>query len=166
MLAVALTASCGGDGGGASATGWADDLCSAINEWTQSVQTTSESLRQGDVSEDSLRDAAEDFQAATNEFVDDVRGLGAPDTEAGEQVEEEVDRLADSVDENAAKIEDAVEGDGGNLGETMSAVTQALAAMGQQLAATFTAFEEVDAADELEEAFRDAESCDELESAG
>ena len=34
--------------------------------------------------------------------------------------------------------------------------------MGQQLAATFTALEEAGPAGELEEAFRDAESCDEL----
>lgn len=168
LLAVALASGCGGDdgGGGSSATEWADDLCASITEWTESVQTTSESLKNGNLSESSLRAAAEDFRAATEEFVDDVRGLGAPDIESGERAKEEIDKLADSVDENAANIDEAIEGDGGNLGETVSAVTQALSAMGQQLAATFTALEEVDAGSELEDAFSDAESCDELESAG
>jgi hypothetical protein len=168
LLAAALAAGCGGGdgGGGSSATEWADDLCASITEWTESVQTTSESLNSGDLSESSLRAAAEDFGAATEEFVDDVRGLGAPDIESGEQAEEEIDKLADSVDENAAKIDEAIEGDGGSLGETVSAVTEALSAMGQQLAAAFTALEEVDAGNELEDAFSEAESCDELESAG
>lgn len=169
LLALALAAGCGGDGdggGGTSATDWANDLCAAITEWTESVQTTSDSLKSGNLSESSLKDAAEDFQSATEEFVDDVRGLGAPDTEAGEEAKEEIDKLADSVDENAAEIEDAIGGDGGSLAETVSAVTQALSAMGQQLAATFTALEQVDAGSELEDAFSDAESCDELQSDG
>lgn len=167
LVAALIAVGCGGDGGGggSSAEDWANGLCTAINEWTESVQDTSESLKSGNLSETSLRDAAEDFQGATEEFVEDVRDLGAPDTEAGDRAQEEIDELADSVEENAAEIDEAIE-DGGGLGETVSAVTQALSAMGQQLAATFTALEEADAGSELEEAFRDAESCDDLESAG
>lgn len=166
LLAAALAAGCGGDGngGGSSAEDWANGLCTAITEWTASVQATSNSLRSGNLSESSLRDAAEDFGSATEEFVGDVRDLGAPDTEAGERAREEIDKLADSVDENAAEIDEAIEGDGGNLGETVGAVTEALSAMGQQLAAAFTALEGLDAGGELEDAFRDAEACDELES--
>jgi hypothetical protein len=166
LVAVALAAGCGGDdgGGGSSATDWANDLCAAITEWTNSVESTSNALRGGDLSQESLTEAAEEFQAAGEEFVDDVRGLGAPDLDAGDRAEEEVDKLADSVDENRAEIEEAIEGDGGDLGETVSAVTQALSAMGQQLSATFTALEELDPGGELEEAFRDADACDELQS--
>jgi hypothetical protein len=167
LVLALLAAGCGGDdgGGGSSATDWANDLCSAITEWTESVQTTSNSLKSGSLSEDSLREAADEFKSATEEFVDDVRGLGAPDTEAGEDAEEEIDKLADSVEDNVAEIEDAVEG-GEGLAATVSAVTAALSAMGQQLASTFTALEQVDAGSELEDAFRDAESCDELQNEG
>jgi hypothetical protein len=169
FLAAAISAGCGGDGnggGGSSATDWANGLCAAITEWSQSVRTTSDSLKSGSLSEGSLREAAEDFKSATQEFVDDVRGLGTPDTESGEQAKGEIDKLADSVEENVAEIDDAVQGDEGNLAETVSAVTQALAAMGQELSATFTALEGLDAGSELEDAFGDAESCDELESEG
>jgi hypothetical protein len=169
LLVGVLAAGCGGDdgggGGGSSAEEWANGLCTAITDWTESVQETSNSLKGGNLSESSLTDAAEDYRGATEEFVDDVRDLGAPDTEAGDRAKEEIDKLADSVDENAAEIDEAIEG-GGNLGETVSAVTQALATMGQQLAATFTALEGLDAGGELEDAFRDAEACDELESSG
>ena len=157
LVLALLAAGCGGDddgGGGASATDWANDLCSAITQWTTSVQETSNSLRGGNLTEDSLKDAADDFKSATQEFVDDVRGLGAPDTEAGDQ-----------ADENVKKIEDAVE-DGGGVAATVSAVTGALSPMGQQLAAAFSSLEQLDAGGELEDAFRDAESCDELSNEG
>src|SRR4029453_2923191 len=98
MTAVALAAGCGGDdgdGGGSSGTEWADGLCSAITDWTESVQATSNSLKGGNLSEDSLKEAADDFKSATQEFVDDVRGLGTPDTESGEQAKEQIDQLAD-----------------------------------------------------------------------
>jgi methyl-accepting chemotaxis protein len=166
LLVVCFAAGCGGDdGGGSAATDWANDLCSAITDWTESVQTTSDSLKGGNLSEDSLRDAADEFKSATQEFVDDVRGLGAPDTDAGEEAKEEIDQLADSIEEDVAEIEEAVEGEQG-LAATVSAVTGTLASMGEELASAFTALEQLDAGSELEEAFRDAESCDELEGEG
>jgi hypothetical protein len=167
MAAVALAGGCGGDddSGSSAATEWADGLCSAITDWTESVQATSNSLKGGDLSEDSLKDAADDFKSATQEFVDDVRGLGTPDTDSGEQAKEEIDQLADSVDENVKKIEDAVD-DGEGLATTVSAVTTALSSMGAQLSAAFTSLEQLDPGGELEQAFRDADACDELSDEG
>jgi methyl-accepting chemotaxis protein len=168
LLAAMLAAGCGGDDGGdggSSATDWANDLCSTITEWTESVEATSNSLRGGNLSEESLRDAADEFRSATQQFVDDVRGLGAPDTDAGEEAKEEIDQLADAIDEDVAEIEEAVEG-GEGLAATVSAVTTALAGMGEELASTFTALEQLDAGSELEEAFRDADACDELSNQG
>jgi ABC-type transporter Mla subunit MlaD len=168
VTAVALAAGCGGDdgdGGGSSATEWADGLCSAITGWTESVQATSNSLKGGNLSEDSLKDAADEFKSATQEFVDDVRGLGTPDTESGEQAKEQIDQLADSVEENVTKIEDAVD-DGGSLATTVSAVTTALSSMGEQLSAAFTSLGQLDPGGELEQAFKDADACDELSNEG
>jgi methyl-accepting chemotaxis protein len=168
LLAATLAAGCGGDDGGdggSSATDWANDLCSTITEWTESVEATSNSLRGGNLSEESLRDAADEFRSATQQFVDDVRGLGAPDTDAGEEAKEEIDQLADAIDEDVAEIEEAVEG-GEGLAATVSAITTALAGMGEELASTFTALEQLDAGSELEEAFRDADACDELSNQG
>jgi methyl-accepting chemotaxis protein len=167
MTAVALAAGCGGDddSGSSAATEWADGLCSAITDWTESVQATSNSLKGGNLSEDSLRDAANDYKSATQEFVDEVRDLGTPDTESGEQAKEEIDQLADSVEENVTKIEDAVD-DGGGLATTVSAVTTALSGMGEQLSAAFTSLQQLDPGGELEEAFRDADACDELSDEG
>ena len=87
-------------------------------------------------------------------------------TDAGEQAKESLDQLADDVDENVSKIEDALDDASGGNGvlEAMSVVTGTLSTMGAQLSSTFATLGQLDPGGELEEAFRDADSCDELES--
>jgi hypothetical protein len=168
-IAVALAAGCGDDGGSETSptVEWADGLCSAITTWRDSLTSTADSLRGGNLSEDSLRSAVDDFESATSDFVDDVRDLGIPETEAGEEAKASLDRLADDVEEGVSTMQSAVddaEGAGGAL-EAISTVAGTLSTLGEQLASTFAGLEDLDAAGELEEAFREADACDELESA-
>ena len=57
------------------------------------------------LSEEGLKSAADDVESATDTFVEDVQGLGAPDTEAGQKAKESVDQLGDELDSELAKIE-------------------------------------------------------------
>jgi hypothetical protein len=63
-------------------------------------------------------------------------------------------------------IEDALEGVSGAGGvlTAVSAVSGALAEMGRQLRAAFGDLQQLDAQGELEDAFREAPSCDDLTS--
>ena len=167
LLAVFLASGCGGDGGGeSSATEWADDVCSAITTWKDSVTSTADSLRGGNLSEDAVKGAVDDLKSATSDFVDDVRGLGKPDTEAGEQAKESLDQLADDADENLSTIESAVDDASGVSGlvQAVTAIGTALSTMGTQISSTFSELEQLDAGGELESAFKEADSCQELES--
>ena len=169
VLAASLVAGCGGDdGGGDSATAWADDVCSAITTWTDSITSTTDSLRGGNLNEDSLKSAVDDLADATNDFVDDVRGLGAPDTEAGQQAKESLDQLADDADENLSPVQKAVDDASGSSGivAAITAISGAISTMGQQFSATFTELQQLDPGGELETAFNEADSCDELRSGG
>ena len=168
VLAFAA-AGCGGDGSDdASPTEWADDVCSAITAWGESVSSTAESLRAADLGEDGLRDAVDDFESATSDFVDDLQGLGKPETDAGQEAQESLDRLADDVEENVTQMKRAVDDVSGVSGivEAVTVVSAALSTIGQQVSATFATFEDLDAEGELERAFSEADSCKELESAG
>jgi methyl-accepting chemotaxis protein len=170
MVAVFAVAGCGGgDGdGGSSTTDWANGVCEAISAWGDSVTKTGEELRSGATKADDLRDAVDDIQKATETFVDDLRKLGKPDTEAGEKVQESLEQLADNVDENVSKMQDAVkdvEGVNG-LVAAATAVSATLSTMGQQLSSTFAELEQADVEGELDQAFRDADACDELRSEG
>lgn len=170
LLAVSLATGCGGDegGGGSSTTEWADGVCSAITTWSESVTSTAASLRGGNLSEDELKSAVDDFESATSDFVDDLRGLEEPDTETGEKAKESLDRFSGNVEENVSKIKTAVDdvSGAGEVAPAVTAVSATLATMGAQLSSTFAELEQLDPAGELERAFSEADSCDELESGG
>jgi len=115
-----------------------------------------------------VQDAVDDLGSATREFIDDVRGLGTPDTEAGEQAKELLDQLADDVDDSLSEMEEAVDDASGVSGvvEAVTAVSAGISSLGAKLTSTFTELEQLDGGGELEAAFEEADSCDELESGG
>jgi hypothetical protein len=167
LAAASLAAGCGGGGGGdPSATEWADDVCSAISSWSESITSTADSLRGGNLSEDSVNGAVDDLESATNDFVDDLRGLGTPDTASGVEARQSLDKLADEADESLTTVQSAIddaEGLSGLVG-AVTAIGTALSTMGDKLSSTMTQLEQLDAGGELETAFKEADSCNDLQS--
>jgi ABC-type transporter Mla subunit MlaD len=178
LVAVTLAAGCGGSDGGGSdggggegesqATEWAGELCSATVTWNESIRSAVDSLGDGNLGEEEVQGALEEVEGATSDFVDDLRGLGEPGTEAGQEAEESLDQLADDVEESMTTIRSAVDDASGASGAAAAATTVAttLSTLADELTATFDELEGLDGQGELESAFRQAESCDELDSAG
>ena len=173
LLAVLLAVGCGGDDDSGSSdapstTEWAQGLCSAISDWTSSISSATGSLQGDNLSEEGLKSAADDVESATDTFVEDVKGLGAPDTEAGQKAKESVDQLADNLDNELAKVESAADGASGVSGvlAAVSTVSGTLSTMSQQIASTFSELEQIDAAGELEDAFKEADACNDLGEEG
>jgi methyl-accepting chemotaxis protein len=172
LATIVLAAGCGGDGNGGdestSPTEWADGLCSSITTWTDSLQSTTDSLRSGNLTEDSLRSAADDVKSSTETFVDDVKGLGKPDTESGQQAEDLVDGLGDDLDEGAQKIESTIEGvsDPSGILNAVSVVSGTIQTMSQQVSSTLQQLRQLDPAGDLAQGFQEAESCDVIQSSG
>ena len=100
LLAAALLVGCGGDDGPPSATEWADDLCSALGDWTSSLTTAAESVT-SEPSRESVESAVDDVEGATQQLVDDVEDLETPDLEAGQEAEESVDEPYDETAMNS-----------------------------------------------------------------
>jgi ABC-type transporter Mla subunit MlaD len=165
LLSVAFVAAgCGGSSSSSdttSASDWADSVCSAITTWTASLQSAAESLKGGNISKDSVNSAADDVKSATDTFVDDLKGLGKPDTEAGAQAKDEIDSLSDELKADSQKIEDAVDSASGASGtlSAVSVVSSTLVTMGNQLSSAFSELEKLDPKGELEDAFKQADSC-------
>ena len=151
-----------------SPTEWADGLCSAINTWTASLQSSAESLRGGNLSEDSLRSTADDVKSSANTFVDDVKELGKPDAESRQKAEELADGLGDDLDEGAQKIEDTIGGvtDASGVLNAVTVVSGTIETMSREVSSTFDQLKQLDPAGELDQAFRDAASCEQLERDG
>ena len=164
-----LAAGCGGDGGGGdetlSATEWANDLCGSITTWTDSLQSATEPLTGGNISKESLQSAADDVQSSTKTFTEDLKDLGKPDTETGQEAKDLLDGLDETLGQDAEELKSTVDdASPTDILSTVSTVTAKLGTMSQQVASTFTQLDELDASNELEQAFEEADSCDEIRS--
>jgi len=167
VAAIAIVgAGCGGDKSTASPTvEWAEGFCTAVTSWTDELDRIGEDLQDpSSLSIDALKQAAGDVSAATDAFVEDVRALGAPETESGQEVQDSLESLADTIDAEKTEIEDAAEGVSGltDLPSAITSITTAFASMGTAFASTLQTIESGDAKGELEDAFQQADSCDEI----
>lgn len=168
--AALLAAGCGGSDGESSssdaspASEWADGLCSAISTWTSSIASIGDSIKGGDISRESLTGAVDDAKSATETFTSDLDSLGRPDTDAGQQAKESIDQLSSELKDEVATIEEELDGASGITGiiAAIPAITTALSNMGTQVGTAISGLESVDAKGELESAFENASSCDEL----
>jgi hypothetical protein len=163
-----LAAGCGGDddsSGAAPAEEWADSFCSALATWTNDLEAAAEPLSDlSSLSEESIRQAADDAKNATETLTESMRSLGAPDTSSGDQVESSVEDLATELESGAQEIEDAV-ADVSNVADVPAAlgtVTTTLSELGREVGGALQTIGDADASGELETAFESADSCGEL----
>ena len=170
-----LAAGCGGKSSSSqstsaastSAADWANGLCSAVSTWSTSVQTTTTSLK-GNVTEDSLKSASADVTKATDQFVNDLKGLGTPDTESGKKAKETLNTLAGQLTTNVQTIDKAVNEASGTSGalKAVSTVSSTLVTVGDQVTTAFTSIQQLDTKGELDKAFRNSEECKALNKQG
>jgi methyl-accepting chemotaxis protein len=171
LLAVAAAGCGGGDESTSEATGatpaaeWADGFCTAITTWTDELEGLKGQFTSlSSLSEEGLRTAADDLQASTEQLVSDIRGLGAPDTESGQEVKAALDEFASTVETQLADIETAVSGASGITGIASAAqdVLASLSAMTDAFSSALTTISDADAKQELEDALQASPACDEI----
>lgn len=162
-----VAAGCGGgdDDSASSADVWADEFCTTVQSWADELERVRDEL--GDVaslSRDSIEQAAEDADAVTDDFLDELRELGGPDTPSGDAIEEEVEELSGTVEREREDIRDAVDNIS-NLGGIALAVGTIGASVAEMTSAVQQALQAIDDADvegEVRTAIDESESCDEL----
>lgn len=166
--AALVAAGCGSNDSSSSDTAptdeWADGLCSSISTWRSSLTTIVSDLQAGSLTKDALSDAVDDAKAATDDFTTSLGELGAPDTEAGQQAKASVDELRSEIEADVTTIEDAVAGASGVAGvlSAVQVVKSTITDAVSQVSTTLTSFQDIDAKGEIEDAFRNAESCQAL----
>jgi uncharacterized phage infection (PIP) family protein YhgE len=162
-LSVAA-AGCGGDDQ-SSAEQWADSVCTDLNTWADSITTTITGvMSQGlGVTRSDLRAAANQAQSATTRLVDDLRGIGPPDTDSGEQAQQELQQLGDSIEQHANKTRDLVEGasgSGAGLVATARSVLGEIGAAADQMKSALTSLQQ--AGDDIRDGIQSSDSCSQL----
>ena len=164
VAAVLAATGCGsGSGDTSSAQDWADGLCSAVSTWTSSLQSTVSGL-QGNLNKESLTSAVDDAQSSTKDFTASLDDLGTPDTDAGKQAKESVDTLSSEIKADIKTVQDAVANISGVTGVLNAAnvIKNAITKATTQVTSTLTSLQGLDAKGELEQAFKDAPSCQKL----
>lgn len=163
LALVLVAAGCGGSDDEADPTSaWASGFCTAVTDWTDSLQdVTSQFSDTSNLSEEGLQSAAGDVKDSTQQLVDDLRALGAPDTDSGEEIRSSLDSLSTTLETEAEKIETTVDDVSGLTGipSAISTISASLSAMGSAFSATLQAVDEADVGGELQAALEDSPEC-------
>lgn len=166
VAAVAMRLS---DDGGQSTEAWAEEVCVNLSDWRDSITSLAD-LGGEPLTAESLRDRLDDAESATSDLVAGLRELGAPDLEAGAQLEAELDNATaelesafEGLKESAEAAADAPAGQLlANLGALGSAFATLQSAVGQVVFTLQNANVAEDSRAELQQAFAAAPSCESL----
>ena len=158
---LALAAGCGGDDAGAEA--WAGDVCSSVQEWRENLTSLAVDAQVEGLSAESIRTAIDGGVEATQRLRGQLEDLGPPDTEAGDEIEQELDELSDQVIEQVAAAQaeaEALPEDQSvpELLESLTSIAGELQSVVGEVEATFTDIQELEPGSELEDGFENAEA--------
>jgi hypothetical protein len=153
---------------------WADTVCSDLAEWRGEITGLAD-VSEGELTAESLEERLDEAGDATEELVQDLKRLGPPDLEAGDEAEQALDDAAEGLEESVESLRTEAQGalDADRPAEFLQELT-ALApqfqALLDQTRDTIAALQSAslfgEASAELEQAFADAESCQQLRDEG
>jgi hypothetical protein len=171
-LAAVLAAGCGGGSSSSSSSpspeDWANGLCTAITTWSESVKSAGQSLQSGNLSEGDLKDTTSKIKSATSEFADDLKSLGKPDTDAGQEAKDAIDQLSTEIKDDVSTMQSAVNDASGSgakgAASAAGSIATSLSTMSTQIASAASKLQQADAKGDLEQGFKDAPACKSLSS--
>jgi methyl-accepting chemotaxis protein len=170
VLAMAgMAAGCGGDDESEAdpTAAWASGFCSAVTDWTNELGTiTSEFSDTSNLSQEGLQSAASDLRDSTDTLVSDLKDLGAPDTQSGEEVKNSLDSLSTTLEDEASEIETTAQGVSSiaDLPDAITKISASLSALGTAFSQTLQTIDSADVGGELQTALEDSPECADIKS--
>ena len=168
LLAVTLAfaaAGCGGDS--SESEQWASSVCSTVSDWqgkieqaAQEVQTELQSPSLSSVG--AIETQIQSAVTATQKLSTDLKAIGAPDVDSGQQAKQQVDALASQLQSavNLAKnTVDALPEDANlnQLAQKLLPLAPAIQSLATSTSNTVKAIQT--SSDELKQGFEDADAC-------
>ena len=149
---------------------WADSVCTSLTDWRSSIASLADP---GDevLTAEAVRDRLDQADDATSDLVDELRDLGPPDLDAGDEVQQALDSAAAGVAASYADVQSAAEeaADADNATELLEGLADladdfaALADQAGDIVATLQSASLFgDSSDEMEQAFAASDSCQAL----
>ena len=113
LVLAALAAGCGGDSGDDEAVEpatWAAGFCQALQAFTTGISESGSGLTgEGLPSSAEIREAIDAAAAAASTFADDLRDLGRPDVQSGEEISNTLETAARDAGEIFEAVKDDVD---------------------------------------------------------
>lgn len=150
---------------------WADSVCTSLSDWRSSIAALADPGGEP-LTAETLRDRLDQADDATSDLVDELRDLGPPDLEAGDEVERALDSAAAGLAASYADVQSAAEdaADADDQAELLTALAEladefaALGGQARDIVATLQSASLFgDASAELEQAFAASDSCQALQ---
>jgi hypothetical protein len=168
VLVVSLLSACGGSSASSTTTTsateqWANGLCAATNTYVASLKSMTTTLEGGNVTKSSLDAVVSDAKTSTQAFADSVKALGAPPV-SDSQAKQIFESLQSDLQKDADAIKSATSNVSG-LAEVLNAVsvvTGTLTTAGTQIKDAYSQVSQLDAKDEVQQAFKNAPACSSL----
>ena len=170
IAAVAMRLS---DDGPPTTEEWAGSVCTSLSDWRESITSLADAGGEP-LTADSLRDRLGDASDATSDLVTQLRDLGPPDLESGDELEQQLDASTDELESSfesvKASAEEVADAPAGEFLQQLATVSSDFAALQTAISGTVTTLQNADVAEsskaELQQAFADAPSCESLRSVG
>lgn len=167
LVCVALSlAACGGGkssttttaAGGTPPQDFATGVCTAVNTYEVALQTAATSLVQNP-SRAGIEKALNGAQQATRSFSTTLKGLGRPNTAAGQTAQSTIENLATKISADVDKIKQSA-----SSGSALQAATTVTATLGSMKGSITTAVNTLQNlhGGELQSAFASAPACKKL----
>lgn len=155
-----------------SPTAWADSVCTSLSTWRSSITAISD-VSGETLTPESLKESLGEATTATETMVDELQQLGPPDLDSGDALKQQLDASASEIAASFDTLKQGAEEAADSSSPTD--FLQALAGLAPQfealLDAISTTVDDLQSADvagdvqhELQEAFANTSSCQELRS--
>ena len=148
-----------------SAKQWASGVCTAVQDFATSVDTTISDLKGSDSLERAASDATTGLQTAVTELEESITDLGRPPTSDGKQAQTAVQNLSDELSNDVAAIQESLT----PPPSTPSEIASTFADIGSQIQkavsqtkSTADALKGLKPNGALQKAFQSAPACTEL----
>jgi hypothetical protein len=162
------------DNGQPSATAWADSVCTSFTTWRSSITAVSD-VSGDTLTPESLQQSLADATTATETLVDDLQALGSPDLDSGDALKQQLDSAAAEIESSFGTLKQGAEdaADASSPADFIAALTSLGPQFQALLDTTQTTVEDLqsanvgeDAKTELQQAFSNAASCQQLQAEG
>lgn len=170
-LVMRLTAD---DDGSPSATAWADAVCSDLATWKTSITSLAD-VGSGELNADTLQQKVGDAEEATSTLVSSLQDLGPPDLESGDELKQQLSNSADAIQSQIDALKEGAQqaseaGSPAAFLQELATLAPQFQALLDSISTTIGALQGADASSdaraELQQAFDDAASCQELRGNG